>query len=151
VSLVWAVLDRASAGWRGLTMTPDGSNCSKIYATSCSIDALHPGDDENNEPGSGTPDPSPPSTPNLSQPPHDMTIESDPRASSFAPPLGRHPPAGRGVTSPPPALPGSATVDEPTGRAPNVFDVGWVADDGVAHRAGLADNVHQVELNAIAA
>lgn len=24
VTLVWAVLDRASAGWRGLTMTPDG-------------------------------------------------------------------------------------------------------------------------------
>jgi hypothetical protein len=49
------------------------------------------------------------------------------------------------------ALPGSATVDEPTGRAPNVFDIGWAADDGVAHRAGLADNVHQVEQNAIAA
>jgi transposase-like protein len=25
VSLVWAVLDRASAGWRGLTMTPEGT------------------------------------------------------------------------------------------------------------------------------
>ncbi len=24
VSLVWAVLDRASRGWRGLTMTPEG-------------------------------------------------------------------------------------------------------------------------------
>jgi putative transposase len=24
LTLVWAVLDRASAGWRGLTMTPDG-------------------------------------------------------------------------------------------------------------------------------
>ena len=24
-SLVWAVLDRASAGWRGLTMTPVGT------------------------------------------------------------------------------------------------------------------------------
>ncbi|MGO9350289.1 MAG: hypothetical protein ACLP3C_05370 [Mycobacterium sp.] len=24
VSLVWAVLDRASAGWRGFTMTPAG-------------------------------------------------------------------------------------------------------------------------------
>ncbi|MPY80833.1 MAG: hypothetical protein GEV04_20815 [Actinophytocola sp.] len=24
VSLVWAVLDRASAGWRGFTMTADG-------------------------------------------------------------------------------------------------------------------------------
>ena len=25
ISLVWAVLDRASAGWRGLTMTPVGT------------------------------------------------------------------------------------------------------------------------------
>lgn len=25
ISLVWAVLDRASAGWRGLAMTPAGS------------------------------------------------------------------------------------------------------------------------------
>ena len=25
ISLVWAVLDRASAGWRGLTLTPDGT------------------------------------------------------------------------------------------------------------------------------
>ncbi|MGH3951264.1 MAG: transposase, partial [Pseudonocardiaceae bacterium] len=29
ISLIWAVLDRASRGWRGFTMTPPGSGCSK--------------------------------------------------------------------------------------------------------------------------
>jgi putative transposase len=32
ISLVWAVLDRASAGWRGLTMTPPAPACCKTYA-----------------------------------------------------------------------------------------------------------------------
>lgn len=32
ISLVWAVLDRASAGWRGLTMTPVGTRLLQTYA-----------------------------------------------------------------------------------------------------------------------
>lgn len=36
ISLVWAVLDRASAGWRGLTMTPVGTGYCKTYADHCS-------------------------------------------------------------------------------------------------------------------
>jgi Transposase, Mutator family len=36
LALVWAVLDRASRGWRGLTMTPRGFGCSRIYAASSS-------------------------------------------------------------------------------------------------------------------
>jgi hypothetical protein len=46
---------------------------------------------------------------------------------------------GRGVTTARPALPGSGTVGELTGQAPDVFEVGWLTEDGVAHRAELAD------------
>jgi hypothetical protein len=34
LSLVWAVLDRASHGWRGLTMTPRRRGCCKTSAAS---------------------------------------------------------------------------------------------------------------------
>jgi putative transposase len=37
LTLVWAVLDRASRGWRGLTTTSTGSGCCKTCATHCSI------------------------------------------------------------------------------------------------------------------
>ena len=36
LTLVWAVLDRASAGWRGFTMTPTGCGCSRTCAARCS-------------------------------------------------------------------------------------------------------------------
>ena len=36
LNLVWAVLDRASRGWRGMTMTPTGTRLWPIYATNCS-------------------------------------------------------------------------------------------------------------------
>jgi hypothetical protein len=36
LSLVWAVLDRASRGWRGLTMTPKACDCCKTCAASSS-------------------------------------------------------------------------------------------------------------------
>ncbi|HYB47900.1 MAG TPA: transposase, partial [Streptosporangiaceae bacterium] len=36
LTLVWAVLDRASRGWRGLTMTSEGSGCCKTCAARCS-------------------------------------------------------------------------------------------------------------------
>jgi putative transposase len=35
LSLVWAVLDRASRGWRGVTQTPAGSGSSKTSAATC--------------------------------------------------------------------------------------------------------------------
>ena len=33
---MWAVLERASHGWRGLTMTPKGFGCSRTYAANSS-------------------------------------------------------------------------------------------------------------------
>jgi Transposase, Mutator family len=36
LALVWAVLDRASRGWRGLAMTPRGFGCSRTSAASSS-------------------------------------------------------------------------------------------------------------------
>jgi len=36
LKLVWAVLDRASAGWRGFTQTRPACACSKTYAARCS-------------------------------------------------------------------------------------------------------------------
>ena len=36
LSLVWAVLDRASRGWRGFTMTSDATRHSTTYAAHCS-------------------------------------------------------------------------------------------------------------------
>ena len=36
LSLVWAVLDRASKGWRGLTMTPRRCAGCRTYGASCS-------------------------------------------------------------------------------------------------------------------
>jgi len=41
LSLMWAVLDRASAGWRGFTMAPPGCGCCKIYAVHCAIRQPH--------------------------------------------------------------------------------------------------------------
>lgn len=43
ISLVWAVLDRASAGWRGLTMTPVGTGYCKTYADHCSTHPMNCG------------------------------------------------------------------------------------------------------------
>jgi putative transposase len=36
LSLVWAVLDRASHGWRGLTITPRACGCYKTCAANSS-------------------------------------------------------------------------------------------------------------------
>ncbi len=36
LTLVWAVLDRASRGWRGLIMTGDGLGCCRTCAAPCS-------------------------------------------------------------------------------------------------------------------
>jgi len=38
ISIAWAVLDRASRGWRGLSMTPPGSGSCKTCADPCSND-----------------------------------------------------------------------------------------------------------------
>jgi putative transposase len=41
LSQVWAVLNRASKGWRGLTMTPRHSAGCRTYGASCSASPDH--------------------------------------------------------------------------------------------------------------
>ncbi len=69
ISLVWAVLDRASAGWRGLTMTPAGLRLLQDLRRSL-LDPprqLRP---------ATAPDPAEPTSPKLSPPPRNLPHEA---------------------------------------------------------------------------
>lgn len=67
-SIAWAVLDRASRGWRGLTMTPPGCASSKTCAAAC---CNHPGNC-----GPSTPRTSLAAPPKPSAPPRSITHRS---------------------------------------------------------------------------
>lgn len=78
LNLVWAVLDRASPGCRGMSMTPTGTRLLVDLPTNCST----------RRPRSAHPTPTPPEPP-ASEPSPDMPTKK-PRRSPFTPTLGRN-------------------------------------------------------------
>ena len=77
LSLVWAVLDRASRGWRGFTMTASGYACYRIYATRClthplACDPTHPRPTRR--------------APKLSEPPPNLSMRANQRPSIYTEP-----------------------------------------------------------------
>ena len=86
LSLVWAVLDRASRGWHGFTMTATAPACCKICATHCST----------HRPGCArTPRPTQPA-PKLSAPSPNLSTRANQRPRIYTEP--GTPPALQGVS-----------------------------------------------------
>jgi hypothetical protein len=79
MSLVWAVLDRASAGWRGVAVTPAGTRLLRACAVPCTTH--HPNSINNIQ--------HPPPKPGLHQPnpspSHNITNERNPFQVTFTP------------------------------------------------------------------
>ena len=86
LNLVWAVLDRASRGWRGMSMTPTGTRLLADPPTNCSTRQHH---------CSATKPTPQPRRRKLSEPSPNMPTK-EPSQSSFAPTLGRNPVLHRG-------------------------------------------------------
>jgi putative transposase len=86
LNLVWAVLDRASRGWRGVNTTNTGLRL--LHGTTCAVSSSI------RQPRSAEP-PTPPKSPKKLSPPSPNILSEGTESTSFTPLLGRHRRRGR--------------------------------------------------------